>query len=308
MPLDPEARVLLDQLAARGFRAVHEIPVDEARRARDRIALEAERPPVARVEERSISRPGGRLPVRVYRGTAEGPLPVLVYLHGGGWVVGSLETHDVLCRWLANATPCTVVSVGYRLAPEHPYPAALEDAYAAASWAAGQFGVPIAIGGDSAGANLAAAAAMLARDCGGPPIAFQLLLYPVASDDFGTPSYLEYADGPFLTREGMRWYFEQYVPAPGDRLDPLVALLKADDLSDLPPALVLTAECDVLRDEGEAYAAKLRAAGVDAVGIRYQGMFHAFMSYPNELAGARHALQTAGASLRRALGAVGGGP
>lgn len=294
MPLAPDARQLLDRLAASGFRPVNETPLAEAREFRDRLALAGERPPVGRVEERTIPGADGELPVRLYTPSGEGPFPLLVYFHGGGWVVGSLETHDALCRVLAESGRCVVLSVAYRLAPECRFPGPLEDAYAAVCWAAELADGPIAVGGDSAGGTLAAGAAMLARDRGGPQIGFQLLLYPVVDTPCDNASYREYERGPFLTRAGMDFYWQQYGADPSD---PLAAPLRGPDLSGLPPALVITAECDVLRDEGEAYAARLE----EAVCIRYLGMFHAFMSYPQELAAARHALEMAGASVRRAL-------
>ncbi|MBI4497860.1 MAG: alpha/beta hydrolase [Chloroflexi bacterium] len=277
MPLDPQAQRYLDQLAALGAPPIWDVPVEEARRARRSRS-------VGTVEDRRIPGPGGPLPVRLYTPPGDGPFPVLVYWHGGGWVTGDLDSIDTLCRLLSVWGACAVVSVDYRLAPEHPFPAAVDDAYAATVWAAehaGTFGGDpgrIAVGGDSAGGNLAAAVTLLARDRGRPQLSYQLLIYPVLDCDPDTATYTEYAETGLLTKAAMLWYWDQYVPNQADRRNPLAAPLRASDLSGLPPALVITAEYDVLRDEGEAYAARLRAADVPADLTRYHGMIHGFVS------------------------------
>jgi acetyl esterase len=264
-------------------------------------------PNVARVEERAFRGPGGSVPVRLTYPEGDRPFPGLVFFHGGGWVIGSIETHDALCRAITRAAGVAVASVGYRLAPEHKFPAAADDAYAAAAWVAeraGELGLDprrIAVGGDSAGGNLAAVAALKARDLGQPRLAFQLLLYPITNDDLETPSYLENAEGYMLARSDMAWFWRQYLADPSQGRHPHVSPLRAEDLAGLPPALVITAEYDPLRDEGEAYAARLAAAGVPTRLIRYPGMIHGFIRRYNLLDQGREALDEIAAALRHGL-------
>jgi acetyl esterase len=285
MPLAPAARNLLDAMAAAGTPPLWELSIDEVRANREMLGGLEEPVPVAEVVDRAIPGPGGDLPVRIYTPDAPGPRPLIAYFHGGGFVFCSLDTHDNTCRRLANATGGVVVSVDYRLAPEHCFPAPLDDCYAAAVWAhehAAELGADadrLVVGGDSAGGNLAAATALMARDHGGPPIRFQLLVYPVVDAACDAASYVENAEGYFLEAQAMRWFWQQYLGPDGDGSDPLATPLRAD-LAGLPPALVVTAEFDPLRDEGEAYAAALRAAGVDASATRYDGMIHGFWSMP----------------------------
>lgn len=276
-----------------------------------RAALDtAPRPPgpaVRRCEDLRIPGPAGQVPVRLYIPNEKAPLPVLVTFHGGGWVLGSINSHDAIARRLANAARCAVVSVEYRLAPEAKFPAPLEDCYAAVSWVArngrslGIDSTRLAVGGDSSGGNLAAAVVLMARDRGGPPIVFQLLVYPALDCDFETESYRKNATGYLLTRETMIANWCLYLRSEADALDPYAAPLRAKDLRGLPPALVITAEYDPLRDEGEAYARRLQAAGVDARYIRYDGMIHAFFSYPDQLEAARDAHEQAARALRQAF-------
>ena len=242
--LHPQAQAALDIVAGAGIPAVEELTPQQAREAfRKSVALcGAPGEPVARVEERAVEGAAGSIPVRVYGPDAPAPRPVLVYFHGGGWVVGDLDTVDSPLRALANRSGATIVSVDYRLAPEHPYPAALEDCFAATEWAAAHAGDiggargRVAIGGDSAGGNLALAVALAARAGGAPDIGYQVLLYPVADHDFATTSYRDNAEGYGLTRAGMKWYWDHYVLDPQLRDDPLVSPLRAKDLSRLPPA------------------------------------------------------------------------
>ena len=309
MPLDPECRMLMDQLQGT-MRPFHEMSVAEARAAIGALADAAGTPePVAHVEDRTVPGPAGEIPVRVYRPEGVEALPVLVYFHGGGWVIGSIETHDPLCRHLANAVGCIVVSVDYRLAPEHPYPAAVEDAYAATAWIAQNAALlggdrrRIAVGGDSAGGNLTAAVSLMARDKGRPHLVFQLLVYPV-TDAPGTgdhPSYRENGEGYFLTTEMMHWFWNHYCGAQPNAADPYLCPLRAKDVAQVPPALVVTAEFDPLRDEGEAYARRLREAGVPVELKRYPGMIHGFFGMGGLLAGARQATAEASAALRSAF-------
>ena len=249
--------------------------------------------PVARVEARQV--PGGPA-VRLYVPEGPGPFPLLVYYHGGGWVAGTLDDYDDLCRSLCRRTPALVASVDYRLAPEAPFPAAHEDAVAALRWAATLGATALAVGGDSAGGNLAAAAAIAARDGGGPAVAFQMLLYPVADADFDRASYHQFGENHGLTRANMRWFWRQYGASPGD---PRAAVLKAD-LRGLPPAFVAIAEFDVLRDEGEALAARLEAAGTRTRAVRFSGMNHGFMTLAGMLPTADYALTIAAEALRSA--------
>jgi acetyl esterase len=263
---------------------------------------------VAHVEDRRVPVDGAEIPVRIYRPDGPMPLPVLIYFHGGGWVIGNIGTHDVLCRELANAAGCVVVSVDYRLAPEHRFPTAAEDCFAATRWvaahAAGFGGDPgrVAVGGDSAGGNLSAVVAQLARDRGGPALAFQLLIYPATDAGCDTPSHRENAHGYLLDAEGLRWFYGHYLAGPADRDDPRCSPLRARDFRGLPPALVVTAEYDPLRDEGEAYADRLRAAGVPVTLTRYPGMIHGFFAMGSVLAAGKQAVDEAARALRAALG------
>jgi acetyl esterase len=304
----PEIRALLDQVAASGRPPLHHQSVAQARAFHDQdaAALNGPAAPVAAVGDRVVEGPGGQLPLRVYTPQGEPPFPIVVWFHGGGWVVGTLDSYDPLCRALAAAVPAVVVSVGYRLAPEHPWPAAVEDAYAATLWAsrnaAGLGGAQdrLAVAGDSAGGNLAAVVALGARDRGGPAIAFQLLVYPALDAAGGTASWRDHAEGFHLTAAGMRWYWDHYLGGADGRA-PDASPLRAAFLGGLPPALVIVAEHDVLRDEGEAYAARLAAAGVAATATRYPGMVHGFFRWRAVTATADTALAEAAAALGSAL-------
>jgi acetyl esterase len=265
---------------------------------------------MARVEEVEIPGPAGTIPARLYVPTppADGPLPLLVYFHGGGWVIGDLETHDAPCRFLAANCGAQVLAVDYRLAPEHPFPAAVEDAFAAYAWATGYPGDPpvavdrVAVGGDSAGANLAAAVCLRARDGTVPPPAMQLLIYPVTECSRELPSRHLFREGFLLTRRDMDYFEDRYLPAGTDRGDPRVSVLQADDLSGLPPAYVATAGFDPLRDEGEAYAERLREAGVQVALRRHPGLVHTFANLTAICPSARQAMLEACGALRLGLG------
>jgi acetyl esterase len=311
MPLDPQAQDFLRRLAASGLPPVEEQTVEQVRA---QVALSTHflgKPPrVARVEDRRIAGPGGDLAIRLItpEGLGPGPSPVVVFFHGGGWVLGDLSSHENLCRALANASGAVFAIVDYRLAPEHPFPAAVDDAFAAVSWVsahAPEFGgdpARLAVCGDSAGGNLSAVVTLMARERGGPPIAFQALAYPITDFEPDSGSYREFAEGYFLTRSEMLWYWDQYVPNVEDRRQPFASPNRADDLSGLPPALVVTAGCDVLRDEGEAYARRLSDAGVPVKLSRYDGMIHGFLRrYPFFDRGKAAVEEIAGA-LREALG------
>lgn len=263
--------------------------------------------PVASVTDTKLPGPGGEIPVRIYRPQIAAPSPCIVYFHGGGFVIGSIETHDGLCRMIANAAQVVVISVEYRLAPEHKFPAAVEDAYAAVCEVvrqADQLGVDpnrVAVGGDSAGGNLAIVAALMARDRGGPPLAMQLLLYPVADANLETRSYREFALGYMLTREAMAWFWNHYLNDPEEGEQGYASPLRAGDLSKLPPALVITAEFDPLCDEGEAIARRLEQSGVPVTYKCYPGMIHGFIRRAGLLRQGRAALGQIAEALRARL-------
>lgn len=306
MPLDPQAKQVMEQLAALGFPPPHTVSPEQARsnaRARPRAAG----PEVAQVEQRTIPGPASDIPVRIYTPVGTGPFPILAWFHGGGWVVGDLDGADATARHLAVGSGCVVVSVDYRLAPETKFPGPADDCYAATRWAvqhAAQFnGDPgrIAVGGDSAGGNLAAAVTLMARDRGGPSLAFQLLVYPVTHCSYTTNSYQSFAEGYMLTRASMQWYWDHYLKDAADANHPYAAPLLASDLSGLPPALVLTAECDPLCDEGAAYAQRLKAAGVPTTYSCYDGMIHGFFGMPAVLDKGKLAVAEASAALQKAL-------
>jgi acetyl esterase len=264
-------------------------------------------PEVAKVQDLMIAGPGPSIPVRIYTPAGRGPFPILVWFHGGGWVVGDLDSADATARHLTVGAGCMVISVDYRLAPETKFPGAAEDCYAATQWAARQSarfnGDParIAVGGDSAGGNLATVVAMMARDRSGPPLAFQLLVYPVTHRDFTTDSYQRCADGYLLSRAGMEWYWNHYLRDAADAANPYAAPLLATDLSGLPAALVITAEFDPLCDEGEAYARRLQEAGVPTTYSRYDGMIHGFFGMPAVIDKGRQAVAEASAALKTAF-------
>jgi acetyl esterase len=306
--MDPQTRALMDAMEA-SFPDVETMTSTEARAHMTRMiaALEIEPEKVGAVENRVVPGPDEPIPVRIYwpetaAGTA---LPAVVYFHGGGWVLCDIESHDPTCRAITNGVGCVVVSVDYRLAPEHKFPAAVEDAYAATLWVAAnasELGVDpgrVAIGGDSAGGNLTASVALMARDRRAPDLVFQLMVYPVTDiTALETPSYRENGDGYFLTKAKMDHYRRQYLAHLDDAAHPYASPLQADDLRDLPPALVITAEYDPLRDEGEQYAIRLRESGVEATATRYDGMFHGFFALGLVLDAAKRANEEAYAALR----------
>ncbi len=291
MPLDPQVQDLLDQMAALNLPPLSALTPDIVRQGikMQRALLGEQEPePVARVENRSIPGPAGDIAVRIYTPGEQDSYPVLVYFHGGGWVICDLDTHDGICRSLANLANCLVVSVDYRLAPEHKFPAAAEDCFAATQWvadnAASIHGDPsrIAIGGDSAGGNLTAVVSQMARDAGGPRLAFQLLIYPATDMRMNTPSMDENADGYYLTKDDMIWFTGHYLNSDEEKLHPIASPFLAENLEGLPPALVITAGYDPLRDEGERYGQRLKEAGVPVTISRYDGMIHGFFSMPFE--------------------------
>ena len=307
MSLDPQAQAFLDQVKAMGLPPFEEMTVEQAREAILGMRELAGPPEAIDTEDRTVPSPDGDIPARIYIPAGDGPFPVLVYFHGGGWVIGSLETIDAPLRALANRAGCVVVSIDYRLAPDHKFPCAPEDSYAATRWvaehAASFKGDPahLAVGGDSAGGNLAAVVALMARDRGGPPISYQLLIYPVTNHDYSTPSYQENAEGYLLTKNSMVWFWNHYLQSAEDGRNPYASPLQAKDLSGLPPALVITAEYDPLRDEGEAYANRLRQAGVATETKRHDGMIHGFFQMAGVMDQGKQAIEEAAQGLRAAF-------
>ncbi len=299
MPLAPTARAWLDEMNAAGLPPIQRLPLAQSRQmARAMAATRGVPLPVGRVEERLLPGPGGPLAVRLYWPDAPAPHRMLVYAHGGGFVRGDLDTHDHVCREICATAPCLVVSVDYRLAPEHPFPAALEDVLFATRWAhahaaalRGDAGC-LLVAGDSAGGNLAAMVCLRAREARDPPIQGQVLFYPVTAHyDPPTASYGEFAEGHFLTRDAMRWFVDLYLgaaPSPADAFP-----LAAADLHGLPAALIVTAECDPLRDEGQAYADRLLASGVACDYRCIDGMLHGFMAQTDLHPQAREAMRAA---------------
>ena len=309
MPLDPQAKAVMDQVAALGFPAAHTVSPQQAR-ANAQARPRAAGPEVARVENRTIPGPDSQLPVRIYTPPGNGPFPALVWFHGGGWVVGDLESADATARHLTLGAGCVVVSVDYRLAPEAKFPGPAEDCYAATQWVAehadeiGVSGNNLAVGGDSAGGNLAAAVCLMVKDRGGPPLGMQLLVYPVTDRAFQTDSYVDNAEGYSLTRDTMIWYWDHYLANDADANNPYAAPQQAQDLRGLPSAVVITAEYDPLRDEGEAYAHRLEAAGVPTTCTRYPGMIHGFFGMSAVVDKGKDAIAQASAALIAAFAAL----
>jgi acetyl esterase len=308
MPLDPKAKFMIDQMAQMPLPPWDQLQAVALRTMMGAGRFPAPDLPLKEIVNSEIPGPAGSIPVRIYRASLETNQPAIVYFHGGGFVIGDLESHDGTCRRLAYNIGCTVVSVDYRLAPEHVYPAAVDDSYAATKWVADNAAslkidpARLAVAGDSAGGNLAAVVAILARDKGGPKLCHQLLTYPVTDMGFRSESYVTNGQGYFLTKDMMGWFGRQYVPAGHDIEDPILSPLYAKDLSNLPPATVITAEYDPLRDEGEAYGERLKDAGVPTEIIRYDGVFHGFFSMNGAIDQADEAHAFAAGELRKAFG------
>src|SRR3989442_6117530 len=312
MALDPQARAVLDLIIKCGRPPYHQLSPKDARQLfRETRPASTPVPPEIGVV-RNVLTEGrqGAIPLRVYRPAgvaATTPLPGLVYFHGGGWVIGDLDTHDVLCRQLTAEAGITVVNVDYRLAPEHKFPAAADDAWAATRWVAAHgsdLGVDarrLAVGGDSAGGNLAAVVALLARDAGAPAISLQVLVYPVTDVSVETRSYQDFAEGYMLTRESMRWFTAHYLAAAGQASDWRGAPPPPSAHAGGPPALVVTAGFDPLRDEGSAYAAKLQQAGVRVDYVCYGGMIHGFVGMGRLIDTGNRAVSHIAATLRQTL-------
>ncbi len=307
--MDPILKMMADNASSAGRAgSLREGTVEEARAGYALVAAAGGEPPeLGGVTDAELPGPAGVLPIRVYTPVGTGPFPIVAFFHGGGFTIGSIESHDPVCRQLCAQVNAVVVSVDYRLAPEHPFPAAVDDAFAATVWIAehaselGGDAARLAVAGDSAGGNLAAVVCLMARDAGGPAIAFQTLIYPTVDARGGYPSIEENRDGPFLSADTMRWFYEQYHPTPGRESEWQASPILAPDLSGLPPALILTAEFDPLRDEGEAYAEALRAAGNTVTVTRYDGMTHMFFQLWGVIDGAKTAMTDTADALRSVL-------
>jgi acetyl esterase len=312
MALDPQVKAVLELVAKAGRPAYHTLSPKDARQLfiETRPASTPTPPEIGSVKNVVAEGTHAPIPLRVYRpaGVPDTTrLPAYVYFHGGGWVIGDVNTHDVVCRQLTAASGASVVSVDYRLAPEHKFPAAADDAWAATRWVVahaaelGLDGQRLAVGGDSAGGNLAAVVALMARDAGGPAIALQVLIYPVTDVMRETRTYADFADGYMLTRDSMRWFIAHYLASKADAADWRVSPLRAPSLAGLPPALIVTAGFDPLRDEGEQYAGRLRDAGNMVDYACYGGMVHGFLGMGKLLDTAGRAIAHIGGSLRQAL-------
>ncbi len=307
MPVHPEYDAFLKMIAAAAPPAGVEIPVADSRANYRAMRPATPELAVESVKERTIPGPAGAIPIRIYTPAGRAPFPILVNFHGGGWVIGDLDTVDAVSRELCNRAGCIVVSVDYRLAPEDRFPAAVDDAYAATCWVAdhakeiGGDAKRLAVGGESAGGNLAAVVSHLARDRKGPSIVFQLLAYPVTDADYSTESFRVNADGYLLTRAGMEWFWDTYCPTPRDRANPLATPLNAKRFDHLPSALIMTAEFDPLRDEGAAYAKKLKSAGVNVEYVCFDGLIHDFLGMSGRFTSVKPGMDRAVAALRDAF-------
>lgn len=311
--LHPQARFLLDLMVERQIPPMHTLsPADARKFYRERRAVTQPEPPaIAETRDLAASGPHGAIPLRLYQPLPapqrKAPPPVLVYYHGGGWVIGDLDTHDTLCRELANASGCAVVAVDYRMGPEHRFPAAVDDCIAATRWVrdhAAELGVDasrLAVGGDSAGGNLAAVVAIAMRDAGDLAVRFQLLIYPATDQRRGWPSHTSNGQGYMLTADTMAYYHDHYIPDKAQDLDWRASPLLHADLSKLPPALVLTAGYDPLRDEALQYSHRLTQAGNRCTHILFERQIHGFITMGKVIDEANTAVQICAAELRRAL-------
>jgi acetyl esterase len=303
MALHPQVRAFLDQVQESGLPPLNELAPGAARQQSSLVnEFVGPGPDVATVENFAIPTSAGEIPARRY--VPHDAAGMLLWIHGGGWVICDLDSHDAMCRLLANGSGCEVVAIDYRLAPEHPFPAPLEDSWDALTWVAEHAGGrPVIVGGDSAGGNMAAVCALRARDRGGPDLALQVLVYPVTDYDLTTPSNEQHGSGndTFLTTLEMEWFWHHYIADPEARLHPEASPLRAADLSGLPPAIVLTAEYDPLRDDGLGYVEALRGAGVSVTHHHYDDMIHAFFTLVNLLERGNEAVAQVGGEIRAAV-------
>ena len=309
MPLDPQARALLDAIEQSGAQPLNAYEPVEAREVYDKASelVRGTPPQPFAIDTLQIPGPAGEIGALLYRPNAESDLPVLVYFHGGGYTIGSLQSHDCVCRALCVEAACIVISVDYRLAPEHKYPAAVDDAWAATQWVAknatafGGDARRIAVGGDSAGGNLAAVVSLKAKAVDGPPLVFQLLIYPGTEMSCSFASHETFGQGYRLTRELIQWFYTHYFSPEDDIAHWQASPLNAADCGGLPPAFVLSAGYDPLQDEDKAYADKLAAAGVPVAYSHYAGMIHGFITMPGAIDKAREALSECASELKKAF-------
>jgi acetyl esterase/lipase len=305
MALHPQAKAFLAGMEASGAPPLHELSPEDARAATGMITeLMGPGPEVATVEDFTITTTAGEVGARRYE--PEDAAGTILWFHGGGWVICDLDTHDAVCRLLALTSGCRLIAVDYRRAPEHPFPAPLEDCWdALLAVAARTEDAPLIIAGDSAGGNMAAACTLRARDRGGPALALQLLVCPVVDHDMTSTSYRERGSGAdlFITAKDMEWFWSLYLPDPAARSVPDASPLRAEDLSKLPPAIVITAEYDPLRDEGIEYARRLEAAGVPVIHRHHDEMFHDFFSFVNLIDAGNEAVDRAGGEIRTLVSA-----
>ena len=306
MPVNPKIQYFLDQMNTMPLSMDQVTP--EAMRSSESSGLMAlQKEPVEKVEDRTISLAGRNIPIRIYTPKSEGPYPALVFYHGGGWVLGSIESHDAVCRELANLAACVVISVEYRLAPEHKFPSAVDDAYESLEWVASraaELGIDpdrIAVGGDSAGGNLATVACLIAKERHGPRVVHQLLLYPSAGPAADYPSMTENGEGYLLTREMMGWFQSHYLQSAEDRSHPYLSPILSNELEGLPSATILTAQYDPLRDVGIAYAEKLQSHGVEVFHKNYEDLIHGFANFTSFVPEARQAVADGTEELKKAF-------
>jgi acetyl esterase len=303
MTVHTQVRALLDLVQESGLPPLNELtPADARVQAAALLELIGTGPELALVEDFALPTRAGEIAARGY--STDDPAGTILWIHGGGWVICDLDSHDPMCRMLAAASGCRVIAIDYRRAPEHPFPAPLEDSWDALSWIGETYGEgPVILGGDSAGGNMAAVLALRAREHGGPELALQVLVYPVTDHVMTTASYMQHGSGPdtFLTTDEMRYFWDLYVADPAARENPEVSPLRAQDLSGVAPAIVLTAEYDPLRDDGLLYAERLRAAGVPVTHRHYDDMIHAFFSLVNLLERGNEAVAKVGAEIRTAV-------
>lgn len=307
MPLDPEAQRFIDKVNAQNLPPVETLPLEKLRELFEEVFSYKDKAPIKEIIEQSIPGPLGPIPIKIYIPKTEGPHPVFISIHGGGWVAGSFKTNDALARETCYLADSVVVSVAYRRSPEFKFPAPLNDCFAAVEWVEkniAQFGGDpkrMAVGGDSAGGNLAAAVTLMAKTKGIPRFKAQVLLYPVTNHNFDTPSYRQYGDGYLLRREAMKWYWGRYLKHEADGQNPLASPLQAKDLANLPPALFIQAEYDPLRDDGLLYAKRLKEAGV-AVEVKVYDTIHGFVEFATGFNLGKKALVEMAAFLRREFG------
>jgi acetyl esterase len=306
MPLDPNAQALIGMLASAGFEGIEHQPIETGRTLVGAVAAMGGDPPdVAEVREITVAGPTGEVSARLYRPAGDMPLPVFVWLHGGGWVYGTVELNDTFCRTVANTVEAVVLNVDYRLAPEHAYPAPLDDAVTVVSWAqehSAEIGgdpTRVAVGGESAGGNLAAAAALRLRDSGAPPLSLQVLVSPLLDSAMTSGSYEEHGEGKFLTTSLVAWAFDHY--AEGLLHEPYVSPMHAADLSGSAPALIINSEYEPVHDDGAAYYRRLLDAGVPAEWIEFEGMIHGFFEMATQFPQAHEAWQAVMQALTKAF-------